>query len=58
MDTVTDWLEISMWFEQPQGLQFKITVRGKLTPIELVDLARMNWDCNVKSGCLPKSNRP
>lgn len=58
MDYKTEWLDVELWFEQPQGMQFKVTVSGQLESEELLELARMNWDANVNAGCIPKSKRP
>ena len=56
---VRDDLSYEMWFEQPQGMTFKVTVsiRNALSQ-ELMELARMNWDCNVAAGCRALSARP
>lgn len=52
-------LSCEMWFEQPQGLTFKVTVSVKNgTNEEVLELARMNWDFNVKEGCRAVSARP
>lgn len=55
---VREALSYEMWFEAPNGLQFKLTVSGKLTSAELIELAQMNWDFNVKNGCRPIAQRP
>ncbi len=52
-------LTYEMWFEQPQGMQFKVTVSMRnATSEELLELARANWDFNVSKGCRPVSARP
>ena len=54
-----DDLSYEMWFEQPQGMTFKITVSIRnAVSAELMELARMNWDCNVAAGCRALSARP
>lgn len=47
-----------MRFEQKQGLIFSVEVSIAGSPDELMELARMNWDCNVQAGCRPMSQRP
>jgi hypothetical protein len=56
---VSDYLSYEMWFEQPQGMTFKVTVsvRNAMSS-ELMELVRMNWDCNVAAGCRALSARP
>lgn len=52
-------LSYEMWFEQPQGMTFKVTVHMKnATNDEMLELARMNWDFNVQAGCRAVSARP
>ena len=48
-----------MWFEQPAGLVFKITVSVRNgTNAEVIALAQLNWDANVNAGCRAISARP
>lgn len=52
-------LTYEMWFEQPAGLTFKVTISGKnATSEEILELARLNWDAIVNAGCRPVSARP
>lgn len=52
-------LSCDMWFEQPQGMTFKVTVHMKnATNEEVLELARMNWDFNVQAGNRPVTARP
>ena len=53
-------LHYEMWFEPPSGMQFKLTVSMRnATNDEVLELARANWDFNVKEcGCRPVSARP
>lgn len=52
-------LHCEMWFEVPQGMAFKVTVKMKnATNDEVLELARMNWDFNVSQGMRAISTRP
>ena len=52
-------LSYYMWFEQPNGMTFKVTVSIRsAVSAELMELARMNWDYNVSAGCRALSARP
>lgn len=54
-----EFLYEEMWFEQPQGMMFKVTVSMRnCTNDELLELARINWDANVQAGCTARSQRP
>lgn len=46
-----------MWFSIEGGQRFKITVNGPDSGT-VMELARLNWDFNVKMGMLPASSRP
>jgi len=48
-----------MWFEQPQGMSFRLTVTmRRATNDEVLEQARANWDHNVALGCRPITARP
>lgn len=48
-----------LWFENPRGLVFKITVSvNNGSSDELLELARASWDGNKAAGFTPKSVRP